>query len=213
MNGIIIDDEHIHEGAFKQTVEPFGIILDHQSYLECCAGKTDKEGYESIAKKYQKSLPINQLLDQKAKQYLALFPTLKKVYPGILECINRLSKDYTLALTSSSSRAEVDLITKEFIISDQFKVIITGNDVKNGKPDPEPYLITCKLLNLEPIQTIVIEDSSSGIKSAISAGCKCIGVTTTHSKEQLQVNNPTIIINSFNQINRDLIASLQGETS
>lgn len=208
MNGIIIDDEHIHEAAYKRTVETFGINLDHESYLVCCAGKTDKEGYESIGRKYQKSLPINQLLDQKAKEYLSLFPIQKCVYPGILECIDRLSKNYTLGLTSSSIKWEVELITKEFKIADKFKVTITGDDVKNSKPDPEPYLLTCKLLNVKPAETVVIEDSASGIKSAISAGCKCIGITTTHSSEQLILNNPTTILRNFDQINTDLINAL-----
>ncbi len=209
MNGIIIDDEHIHEGAFKETVKPFGIILDHLSYLECCAGKTDKAGYESIAIKYKQTLPIDELLKQKASQYLQLFPKLKKTYSGIIECINELSKLYDIALTSSSNKTEVELITKEFNIYDKFKVIITGDDVIKGKPDPEPYLKTCKLLSIEPTNSIVIEDSSSGIKSAISAGCKCIGVTTTHTTEQLLSSNPTIIVNNFEQINQSLIRSLE----
>lgn len=213
MNGVIIDDEKIHEGAFKQTLEPHGIILDHQSYLECCAGKTDKSGYESIAEKYKKVLHIEQLLIQKAELYLTLFPTLKKVYPGILDCINRLSKNYVLALTSSSVRKEVELITKELNIYNKFKIIITGDDVKSGKPNPEPYLKTCKLLNITPQQSIVIEDSISGVTSAITAGCKCIAVTTTHTKDQLLTNNPTIIIDSFNQITEKIIDSIQSTHS
>lgn len=208
MNGIIIDDEHVHEGAFQRTVEPFGIILDHQSYLECCAGKTDKAGYVSIAQKYQKTLPIDDLIYQKEEQYLDLFPSLKKVYPGILECIDRLSKDYTLALTSSSTKIEVELVTKTFNIYDKFKTIISGNDVKIGKPDPEPYLKTCDILQFNPKECLVIEDSASGIKSAIAASCKCIGVTTTHSKQQLSESNPNLIVNDFGQITRNLIISI-----
>ena len=89
MNGIIVDDEHIHEVAFKETVKPYGITLDHLSYLECCAGKTDKAGYESIAIKYKQTLPIDDLLKQKAFQYLQLFPKLKKL---IQELSNVLTK-------------------------------------------------------------------------------------------------------------------------
>src|SRR3989339_853056 len=102
MNGIIIDDEHIHEMAFKETVKPFGIELDHLTYLDCCAGKTDRAGYEEIAAKF--------------------------------------SKDFILALTSSSSRAEVDLIAKEFGIDHEFRITISADDVTKGKPNPEPYL-------------------------------------------------------------------------
>lgn len=62
MNGIIIDDEHIHELAFQETVKPFNISLTHTDYLECCAGKTDRAGYESIAATFNKELPIDLLL-------------------------------------------------------------------------------------------------------------------------------------------------------
>lgn len=208
MNGVIIDDEHIHEHAFKKTVATFGIDLDHQSYLDCCAGKTDRAGYQSIAEKYQKSLPIDSLLIDKEKQYLELFPTEKKSYPGIIECIHRLYKNYDLALTSSSNRVEVELITGEFEIKQLFKVMVTGNDVNKGKPDPEPYLKTCNLLGINPRRAVVIEDSASGVTSAITAGCKCIGITTTHSREQLLVNRPTDIINSFEAITSDYLEKL-----
>mgnify|MGYP002128935251 CR=1 FL=1 len=208
MNGIIIDDEHIHEGAFRETVKPFGISLDHQSYHECCAGRTDQAGYESIATKYGLDLPIEALLLEKSNQYLSLFPGMKKVYPGILECISRLSSDYILALTSSSTRTEVELITKEFNIQEKLKVIVSGNDVKVGKPDPEPYLLTCKLLQIQPSEAVVIEDSASGVKSAIAAGCKCIAVTTTHTNSQLLTNKPTQILDNFDQIDTSLINSL-----
>jgi len=53
MNGVIINDEHIHELAFKQTVIPYGIELSHKEYLECCAGKTDRAGYEGISQLYK----------------------------------------------------------------------------------------------------------------------------------------------------------------
>lgn len=208
MNGIIIDDERIHEGAFHKTLKEYGINLDHESYLDCCAGKTDRAGYEAIAEKFNAQLPIDKLLREKGAQYLLLFPSMKKAYPSILECIVRLSQKYALALTSSSNKIEVELISKVFKIYDKFRVIITGDDVKNGKPNPEPYLLTCKLLNLKPSETVVIEDSSSGIKSAISAGCKCIGVTTTHTHDQLLASNPTTILDSFDQINSDLIDNL-----
>lgn len=208
MNGIIIDDEHIHERAFKQSLEPYGINLSHESYLDNCAGRTDKEGYERIAATQKKSLPIDLLLTQKADLYQLLFPSMKKVYPGILECINLMSNHFILALASSSIRKEVELITKEFNIFEKFKVIITGDDVVKGKPDPEPYLLTCKKLNISPNQAIVIEDSSSGVKSAIAAGCKCIAITTTHSKSQLSANTPTKIVDSFSKIDLDFIAGI-----
>lgn len=205
MNGIIIDDEHIHELAFKETVKPFKINLSHEDYLECCAGKTDKAGYEKISARFSNTLPISKLLEDKATFYLQLFPKHKKTYVGVIELIHKLANTYTLALTSSSSRTEVDLITKEFKIDKLFKVTISADEVKTGKPDPEPYLITCKLLNIKPQHSVVIEDSKSGVKSAKSAGCYCIGVTTTHNADEL--DGVDFVTNSFDKI-EGLISNL-----
>ena len=185
MNGIIIDDEHIHEMAFSKTVEPYDIKLDHQAYLDCCAGRTDRAGYEQITLKFSKDLPIDELLQQKSQIYLELFPANKKSYPGVIELIHSLAKDFLLALTSSSSRKEVGLILREFEIDSDFKVTISGDDVTKGKPDPEPYLITARKIGVAAQECIVVEDSRSGVSSAKAAGCYCIGVTTTHTKENL----------------------------
>lgn len=206
MNGIIIDDEHIHELAFKETLKPFEINFTHDDYLECCAGKTDENGYEYIAYKFSIKLPTIELLQKKAEWYLKFFPENKKTYPGVLELIQKLSKKYVLALTSSSSRAEVDLITKEFDLKKYFQVTISADEITKGKPDPEPYLKTILLLKIKPKECLVIEDSKSGVLSAKAAGCYCIGVTTTHDKDSLLECD--LITDSFKKINLDLVQSL-----
>lgn len=206
MNGIIIDDEHIHEMAFRETVKPFNIDLDHQIYLECCAGKTDRAGYEQIATKFSGDLPIDELLQQKSQMYLKLFPANKKDYPGVISLIHSLAKFFTLALTSSSSRAEVDLIIKEFEINHEFSVTVSANDVTKGKPDPEPYLITAEKLGVLPSECVVIEDSRSGVLSAKTAGCFCVGVTTTHSAEDLK--KADLVVDHYSSLNAQVIKDL-----
>jgi HAD superfamily hydrolase (TIGR01509 family) len=206
MNGIIIDDEHIHEMAFRETVKPFGIDLDHQAYLDCCAGKTDRAGYEQIATKFSNDLPVDELLQQKSQMYLKLFPANKKDYPGVINLIHSLAKNFTLALTSSSSRAEVNLITKEFGIDHEFRITISADEVTKGKPDPEPYLITTQKLDLKPEECVVIEDSRSGVLSSKAAGCYCIGVTTTHTEEDLR--EADLVVGDFTKITTEVIQNL-----
>lgn len=199
MNGVIINDEHIHEMAFRETVSPYNIDLDHQAYIDYCAGKTDREGYEEIAAKFSVSLPLDDLLKQKSQMYLELFPANKKSYPGAIELIHSLAKEYTLALTSSSSRDEVDLITREFGINNEFKITVSGSDVKKGKPDPEPYLITADRLGFKPSECVVIEDSRSGVISAKAAGMYVVAITTTHKSGQLEMADR--IISNFDDFN------------
>lgn len=205
MNGVIIDDEHIHEKAFQETVKKFNVNLSHEDYLEYCAGKTDRKGYTDIAEKFNIKLPIDDLLKEKSQMYLRLFPENTIAYDGVIDLIKKLSKIYILALTSSSSRLEVDLIVKEFDIKDNFIITISGDDIQNGKPNPEPYIKTAKMLQVKSSECAVIEDSSSGIRSAKDAGCYCIAITTTHDKSALK--DADIIVDRFEEIDKELINS------
>jgi sugar-phosphatase len=57
-------------------------------------------------------------------------------------------------------------------------VVVAGEDVSRGKPDPEPYLLGCELLELEPRDCVVVEDAPAGIEAATRAGCYVLGVST-----------------------------------
>jgi HAD superfamily hydrolase (TIGR01509 family) len=206
MNGVIIDDEHIHEKAFQETVKDFGIHLTHKDYLSCCAGKTDRQGYLDIERETKVKLPIDKLLNKKSQMYIRLFPENKIAYKGVIKLIKDLSKQYIVALTSSSSRAEVDLIIDEFDIKNNFKTTISGDDMQNGKPNPEPYIKTVEILQVKPTECVVIEDSYNGIKSAKDAGCYCVAITTTHKREYL--NGADIIVNTFDEITNNLINNI-----
>ena len=207
MNGIIIDDEHIHEKALQETVKPFGVDVSHEQYLECCAGRTDRAGFESISTLFSVPLPIDELLKQKSAAYLELFPKTKKDFPGVIALIHTLSDSFSVAVTSSASRAEVELITKEFGINECLQVTVSADEVKKGKPDPEPYLTTARLLAVEPSECVVIEDSRNGVLSAKAAGCYCIGVTTTHDRDAL--SGADLIVEGFDEITSKVIFDLE----
>jgi beta-phosphoglucomutase family hydrolase len=206
MNGVIVDDEHVHEMAFRDTVKEHKIDLTHEDYLTCCAGKTDQKGYEDIATSFDVALPVGDLLERKWQMYPKLFEKHKKCFDGVRELIEYLSTKYMIALASSASRAEVELILKDFQIDRYFSVKISANDVKNGKPHPEPYLKTAELLKILPQECVVIEDSRSGVRAAKSAGCYCIAITTTHTKEDLQ--EADITVSSFSEIDDYMINGL-----
>ena len=198
MNGVIVDDEHVHEMAFRETVKDHGIDLTHEDYLMCCAGKTDKRGYEDIGKMFSVDLPIEELLKKKWHVYPQLFERHKKCFDGVQDLIHSLSKKYMIGLASSASRSEVMLILGEFHIECHFSAIITADDVQNGKLDPEPYLKTAEFLKVSPEDCVVIEDSVSGIRSAKAAGCYCIAITTTHEKSAL--GDADVVVASFGDI-------------
>lgn len=65
------------------------------------------------------------------------------------------------------------------------RVLITANDIRRGKPHPEPYLLAAEGLGLNAQNCLVVEDAPSGVASARAAGARVVGVTTSHSAEEL----------------------------
>ena len=78
------------------------------------------------------------------------------------------------ALVTASSRAIMDAVLKVTGLS--FGVTVCGEDVRRGKPDPEPYLLAAALLGVPPAGCVVLEDSPTGIAAARAAGCPVIAV-------------------------------------
>ena len=96
------------------------------------------------------------------------------------------------AICSGALRAEIELILDEASLRSYFDVIVSAEEVKRGKPDPEGFLLALKKLNelwpepIAPERCVVIEDSHWGLKAAKAAGMRTIAVTNTYDAAQLK---------------------------
>lgn len=81
-----------------------------------------------------------------------------------------------IALATGTSRPSTEHHLKEVNLSDFFDATVCGNEIENGKPNPDIFLRAAQLLNANPEDCFVFEDSVNGIKAGYNAGMKCIGV-------------------------------------
>jgi HAD superfamily hydrolase (TIGR01509 family) len=111
------------------------------------------------------------------------------------------------AIATSAPRANVDFTLEKTHIGKFFDTILDESFVTNGKPEPEIYLKTAAALGFDPAKCIVFEDSLSGVEAGKAAGCKVIGITTTHSHEELRKCN--LVVENFIGLDpKTLISSL-----
>lgn len=97
--------------------------------------------------------------------------------PGLLESLERFKNaGFKMAVASSGAQKYIDLVLDKFSIRNYFDAIVTGDDVKIGKPHPDAYLITAEKLHVDPAACLVLEDATKGIQSAKAAGCMCIAI-------------------------------------
>lgn len=105
------------------------------------------------------------------------------VLPGVLDLLATLPKNAWTVVTSATERlARVRLAAGGIPVPDR---IVTADQVKQGKPNPEPFLAGAALLGIPPEQCVVFEDSSSGAKAGRAAGCTVVATIFSHAAETL----------------------------
>ncbi len=118
-----------------------------------------------------------------------------KVLPGVRELLEALPPQRWTIVTSATRRLLIGRLTAAKLpFPDK---LIAGDDVVNGKPHPEPYMLGAKLLGFSSAECVVVEDAPSGVGSGVAAGSPVLGVLGTHSAEELSCAGATWIAKSL----------------
>ena len=105
-----------------------------------------------------------------------------RVMPGAAALVAEVAAaGVPYALVTSSQRRFVDAVLSRTGL--RFPVVVSGNDVSRGKPEPEPYVLAARRLGAEPGRCIALEDSVTGVTSAEGAGCLVVAVPTLRAIE------------------------------
>ena len=127
--------------------------------------------------------------------------TMLELMPAVEGVVRRLHDGgMRLAITSSAVRSGIDAILRRFDLRDCFELIVDGSEVEHGKPHPEAYEVTARLLNVEPSQCIVFEDSTVGVAAAKAAGMFCIAVRNPTAAIAQDLDAADLVISSFEEL-------------
>ncbi len=207
MNGVITNDEHYHEAATRKAFAPFGVSITPAVYRQFCLGRTDDNAFQELLDVHAVSaVSKDELIGIKTAHYLRMLNDQVPVYPGAVDLILRMHQHYTLALTTSSTAKEARTVLHSLGLENRFTTVVTAEDVVQGKPHPEPYLLTATRLGVPARECTVIEDSENGVTSAKGAQMTCIAITNTESPERLSLADA--IVANYSAISPALINSL-----
>lgn len=198
MDGVLIDSNPFHKIALQQFCNKHGHDLNEAQLREKIYGRTNKDWLRNLFGDIDKNLLL-QYADEKEALFRELYK--KDVHPldGLIPFLSNLKeRNISRAIATSAPRANVDFTLHYADMGGFFDTILDESFVNKGKPDPEIYLKTATALGFDPANCIVFEDSLSGIEAGKAAGCKVVGVTTTHTHEELSKTD--FIIDNFNGI-------------
>lgn len=179
LDGVLVFTDKYHYQAWKKLADEEGWDFNEE-VNEGCRGVPRMASLQVLLDHNNVQLDQEkkiELAERKNGYYKKLLENINKddLYPGAIQLLESLKKEgVKMAVCSSSKNAMPVLRSLEMV--DYFQAIITGNDIKNAKPDPEIFLKASKALNIHPFHCLVFEDAYSGIQAAAAAGMKNIGV-------------------------------------
>lgn len=210
MDGVLVDSESLHAEAEKQTCNEYQIAIPPATW-ESFKGKTAHDIFSFIVETYGDKTQHNvaELISYKTNLYLTLAGQKLRLLPGALECLYKARVDFQkLALTTSSKQAIQEMVFTRFNLYPYFDAIVTGDEIQNGKPHPEPYLKTAEKLGIHPSESIVIEDSDNGVLAAKNAGALTIGLATSFPRETLLKIGADYTADTFDEL-QDLLETFR----
>ena len=199
MNGTMIDDMQYHIKAWHQILNGLGAGISMERMKEECYGKNDEllerifPGRFSGEEKTKMSWDKERTYQQTFRPHLKLLDGL----PSLLEKAKQ--QGIKMAIGSAAIMFNIDFVVNELNIRSYFDALISADDVKISKPDPETFLVCAEKLGVAPAECLVFEDSPKGVEAAARAGMNCAVITSLHDKEDFAgMKNVVGLMKDFN---------------
>ena len=208
MDGVIIDSEPIHFEVDMQTMREFGVNISKDE-LNKYVGTTNEYMLNDLINKYKVQKSIKEILEYKMELTIRRINETKiNAISGIPELLISLKhNNIKTAIGSSSPKELIITVIEKFQLGKYFDCIVSGDEVKEGKPKPDIYLEVSKRIGVNPEECIVIEDSRNGVLAAKNAGMKCFGFRNVNSGNQ-DLSKADIIVDSIRNIDIEIIKVL-----
>lgn len=185
MDGVISDTQRFHASVESKILKEHGVTMTPREITAKYAGVTDKNMFEEIFKNHQIYYPnIEKIIFRKWDVMGKIVIGKIKAIPHVIKLIKSLNQSgFKLAIASASKLSFISTVINELKIQDYFDTIVSAQEVQNGKPAPDIFLLAAKRLQIEPKYCLVIEDGKSGMIGAKSAGMKAIGLVKDLQKD------------------------------
>ncbi len=179
-DGTIALSEPVHMRAWDDLSAHYGRALP-PGFMERGVGQTDGDLAAELAEHWAEALVsgVGELLAKKRLNYQERCYEEAVLVPGVTAALARLSTQFPLGIATSASRDDLAPTMRRYDLARYFKAVVTIEDVKRAKPDPEIYLLAAARLGIDPKSSFAFEDSPTGAKAARAAGLAVIGMTTT----------------------------------
>jgi len=193
MDGVLIDAMPFHAEAFQKAFREIVKIDIDKRNVFLLEGMPGPLLIREIFKRNNLESPDEKLVENISNRKKGLFEELQRAgaFPGVKELIESLNcKNCLTAVVSGASRKEVESLLEQNNLS-KFDLIISSEDLEEGKPNPQPFIMALSKLKLNPSEALVVENAPLGVESAVKANIEYI----------VTLNNTPLELSDFRVLN------------
>jgi len=180
-NGTLSDDEPILERVFGELfASHVGWTMTAADYRDTLLGHSDREIAEIGVREHGNGdqAVIEEIMRLRSERYKQIVAEQSPITPETVELVRRLAgAGVPMAVVTGAQRADVVAVLGSSPVGEHITVLVTDEDVAEGKPDPSGFRQGAALLGVDAADVLVFEDSVPGIRGALAAGMACIAVT------------------------------------
>lgn len=201
LDGVICHTDKYHFLAWKSIADELGIHFD-ENINNRLRGVSRMESLDIILEGYDKELADNkkiEIAEKKNRFYVELLKdmTTNDLSDQVKSTLDQLrALGLKLAIGSSSKNAK--FILEKLGLGDYFDAISDGNNIVESKPDPEVFIKAAAMIDLEPLECLVVEDANAGVEAAFRGGFHCVGIG--EAAQDSKTNYPIEIFSELKEI-------------
>jgi HAD superfamily hydrolase (TIGR01509 family) len=194
LDGVLVDSEQVWDAARRQLTEDSGGRWS-ESATQDMMGMSSTEWSRYMHEVLGVKMPPEEISAAVVKRMEELYREHLPLIPGACEAVERVAARWPLGLASSANRPVIEVVLELSGLGGFFETTVSSEEVARGKPAPDVYLETARLLRVDPLLCAAVEDSSSGILSAHAAGMRVVAIpnrTFPPSDEALEAADAAI---------------------
>lgn len=186
LNGTMINDMDFHITSWHKVLNDEGASITWEHMRDECYGKNEEIVERIFPGRFTDEDKLRMSL-QKEKQYQLEYKPHLKLLPGLADFLKQAQQhEIGMAIGSAAIMHNINFVLDNLSLHSFFDVIVSADDVKLSKPDPETYLTCAEKLDAANENCIVFEDSTKGVESAMRGGMKCVALTTLHEQREFE---------------------------
>ncbi len=214
-NGVLVDDEHVHLEAFRDTLRPLGIELTEQQYWDDYLGFDDSGAFDAILRAHGRpvdSAIVAGLVEAKRPHYMQRARAELKTFAGAAALIRARAEAGPVAVVSGALTQEIEFGLEQLGVRALVPLIVSAEDTQVSKPDPEGYQKGVDylrgLIGEAATRALVFEDSPAGIAAAKAIGLPVVALAHSYGAAELHETQADLVVERLEQVTTEMLDAL-----